>query len=96
VADAGFKAATEAEPWRIGRDRNFIARPPDRINYPLSKELPSAQMDDRAVRIAKAEHCVIALIFPNGLQDEPYAEPPRKHGTLRSGVGYTDPKIVPY
>jgi pyruvate dehydrogenase (quinone) len=51
---------------------------------------------DRAVRIAKGERRVTALIFPNDLQDEPYAEPPRKHGTLHSGVGYTDPKVVPY
>jgi pyruvate dehydrogenase (quinone) len=51
---------------------------------------------DRAVRIAKGERRVTALIFPNDLQDAPYAEPPRKHGTLHSGVGYTDPKIVPY
>ena len=51
---------------------------------------------DRAVRIAKGERRVTALIFPNDLQDEPYEEPPRKHGTLHSGVGYTDPKVVPY
>ncbi|MGD0102730.1 MAG: thiamine pyrophosphate-requiring protein [Rhodopila sp.] len=51
---------------------------------------------DRAVRIAMGERRVTALIFPNDLQDEPYTEPPRKHGTLHSGVGYTDPKVVPY
>jgi len=51
---------------------------------------------DRAVRIAMGERRVTALIFPNDLQNEPYAEPPRKHGTLHSGVGYTDPKIIPY
>ncbi|MEA2739500.1 MAG: hypothetical protein QOH05_2807, partial [Acetobacteraceae bacterium] len=51
---------------------------------------------DRAVRIAVGERRVTALVFPNDLQDEPYAEPPRKHGTLHSGVGYTDPKVVPY
>src|SRR5690349_2640394 len=50
---------------------------------------------DRAVRIAKAERRVTALIFPNDLQDEPYEDPPRKHGTIHSGVGYTDPLIVP-
>ena len=26
----------------------------------------------------------------------PYEEPPRKHGTLHSGVGYAAPKVVPY
>jgi pyruvate dehydrogenase (quinone) len=51
---------------------------------------------DRAVRIAKAERRVTALIVPNDLGDEPYQDPPRKHGTSHSGVGYTDPRIVPF
>ena len=29
-------------------------------------------------------------ILPNDLQELPYEEPPRKHGTVHSGVGYTD------
>ena len=51
---------------------------------------------DRAVRVAKAERRVTALVIPNDLGDEPYAEPARKHGTIHSGVGYTDPRTVPY
>ncbi len=51
---------------------------------------------DRAVRIAKSERRVTALVIPNDLQEEPYAEPPRKHGATHSGVGYTAPKVVPY
>jgi pyruvate dehydrogenase (quinone) len=51
---------------------------------------------DRAVRIALGERRVTAIILPSDLQEEPYEEPPRKHGTLHSGVGYTDPKVVPY
>ncbi len=51
---------------------------------------------DRAVRIAKADRRVTAIIMPNDLQDVPYADPPRKHGTLHSGTGYTAPKVVPY
>jgi pyruvate dehydrogenase (quinone) len=51
---------------------------------------------DRAVRIAISQRRVTALVFPNDLQDAPYEEPPRKHGTLHSGVGYSKPKIVPY
>ena len=53
-------------------------------------------MVDRAVRIAIGEREVTAVIFPNDLQEVPYEEPPRKHGTLHSGVGYQHPKIVPY
>ncbi len=51
---------------------------------------------DRAVRIAVGERRVTAIIFPNDLQELPYEEPPRKHGTLHSGVGYSPPKVVPY
>jgi len=51
---------------------------------------------DRAVRIALGERRVTAVIFPNDLQELPYEEPPRKHGTLHSGVGYSAPKVVPY
>src|SRR6195952_5570035 len=47
---------------------------------------------DRAVRIAKAERRVTVIVLPNDLQDEPYEEPPRAHGTLRSGIGYAAPK----
>jgi pyruvate dehydrogenase (quinone) len=50
---------------------------------------------DRAVRIAKAERRVTAIIFPNDLQEEPYEDPPRKHGTVHSGVGYSAPRIIP-
>jgi pyruvate dehydrogenase (quinone) len=51
---------------------------------------------DRAVRIAVGERRVTALILPSDLQEVPYEEPPRSHGTLHSGVGFTAPKIVPY
>jgi pyruvate dehydrogenase (quinone) len=50
---------------------------------------------DRAVRIAKAERRVTALVFPNDLQEMDYAEPPRKHGAVFSGVGWSQPKIMP-
>jgi pyruvate dehydrogenase (quinone) len=51
---------------------------------------------DRAVRIALAQRTVTVVILPNDLQDEPYEDPPRAHGTLRSGVGFVAPKIVPH
>ena len=53
-------------------------------------------MVDRGVRIAVGQREVTALIFPNDLQEVPYQEPPRKHGTLHSGAGYRCPKVVPY
>ena len=51
---------------------------------------------DRAVRTAVGERKVTALILPNDLQELPYEEPARAHGTLHSGVGYSRPKVVPY
>jgi pyruvate dehydrogenase (quinone) len=51
---------------------------------------------DRAIRIAVGDRQVTALILPNDLQDLPYEEPPRKHGTVHSGVGYQEPRRLPY
>jgi pyruvate dehydrogenase (quinone) len=50
---------------------------------------------DRAVRIAKGERRVTAIILPNDLQEAEYEEPARKHGTAHSGVGYCQPRVVP-
>jgi pyruvate dehydrogenase (quinone) len=51
---------------------------------------------DRAVRIALGERRVTAIILPNDLQEMPYEEPARKHGTVHSGIGFSKPKTVPY
>ncbi|MDE1934323.1 MAG: thiamine pyrophosphate-requiring protein [Bradyrhizobium sp.] len=51
---------------------------------------------DRAVRTAIGERRVTAIILPNDLQELAYVEPPRAHGTVHSGVGFTRPKTVPY
>ncbi len=53
-------------------------------------------MIDRGIRTALGERKVTALVFPNDLQDLPYEEPPRKHGAVLSGIGYSKPKVVPY
>jgi pyruvate dehydrogenase (quinone) len=50
---------------------------------------------DRALRIAKGERLVTAIILPNDLQDLEYEAPARKHGTVHSGIGYSAPVIVP-
>src|SRR5436305_1998669 len=49
---------------------------------------------DRAMRIAIAKRRVTALVFPNDLQEAEYEEPPRKHGTVHFGVGFTLPRVV--
>jgi pyruvate dehydrogenase (quinone) len=51
---------------------------------------------DRAIRIAKAERTVTCVIIPNDVQEMTAVEtPPRKHGTIHSGVGYTPPRVIP-
>jgi pyruvate dehydrogenase (quinone) len=51
---------------------------------------------DRAVRIAKAERAVCTLIIPGDVQEEKAVpSPPREHGAIYSGLGYTEPRIVP-
>ena len=50
---------------------------------------------DRAVRIAQGHRRVTALILPADLQDEPMAQPPRAHGAVLSGVGWTPPVVIP-
>ncbi|GGK03856.1 thiamine pyrophosphate-requiring protein [Pseudomonas matsuisoli] len=51
---------------------------------------------DRAIRTALGERRVTALILPNDIQELEYQDPPSKHGTVHSGVGYQRPKVVPY
>src|ERR1700761_531311 len=51
---------------------------------------------DRAIRIAIGERRVTAIILPNDLQEMEYETPPRAHGTLHSGVGFSIPRTVPH
>ncbi|HWO56534.1 MAG TPA: thiamine pyrophosphate-requiring protein, partial [bacterium] len=51
---------------------------------------------DRAIRIAKAERTVTCIILPGDVQElEAVPHPPRKHGTIFSGIGYSDPRVIP-
>jgi pyruvate dehydrogenase (quinone) len=52
-------------------------------------------LTDRAVRIALGERKVTALVFPNDLQDLPMEEPPRQHGAVFSGIGWSAPRVTP-
>jgi pyruvate dehydrogenase (quinone) len=54
------------------------------------------QLIDRAVRIAAAERTVTCVIVPNDVQEMDAVEtPPRQHGTVHTGVGYSAPRVVP-
>ncbi|MGE5523816.1 MAG: thiamine pyrophosphate-requiring protein [Rhodospirillaceae bacterium] len=51
---------------------------------------------DRAVRIARDQRTVTCIVFPNDVQDkDAVEEPPREHGTVHTGIGYTGRATVP-
>jgi pyruvate dehydrogenase (quinone) len=50
---------------------------------------------DQAIRIARSERTVCCVIVPNDLQDMDFENPPREHGTVHSGTGYSAPRVVP-
>jgi pyruvate dehydrogenase (quinone) len=56
----------------------------------------AAHLIDRAVRIARSQRTVTAVIVPSDVQEQPYEEPPRAHGALYAGEpGFRDPVIRP-
>ena len=50
---------------------------------------------DRAFRVALASRSPTCVIIPDDVQELPYADPPRAHGTAHSGPGYMKPRILP-
>ncbi len=62
----------------------------------LSSPLQARHMVDRALRIAMEQRCVTCIIVPNDVQDLPaVAQPPREHGTVHTGIGYTAHSNLP-
>lgn len=51
---------------------------------------------DRAMRISQSMRTVTCIIVPNDVQGmDAVKVPPRKHGTIHSGLGYSRPRVVP-
>src|SRR3954462_15449442 len=50
---------------------------------------------DRAIRIAKATRSVTCVIVPDDIAEQPYSEPPRRHGAVFSSSGYSEPRVIP-
>jgi pyruvate dehydrogenase (quinone) len=50
---------------------------------------------DRALRVALSSRTVTAIIVPNDVQEEPYEDPPREHGSVFSSTSFEPPRIVP-
>src|SRR3954454_15948274 len=51
---------------------------------------------DRAVKIAKASRSVTCVIVPEDIQESPYEDPPREHGSIYTGVEDSlRPRVIP-
>jgi pyruvate dehydrogenase (quinone) len=50
---------------------------------------------DRAMRVAQASRSVTCIIVPEDVQESPYEDPPRAHGSVFSSVGFKEPSVVP-
>ncbi len=56
----------------------------------------AATLIDRAVRIARSQRTVTAVIVPSDVQEMAHEEPPREHGAIYAGEpGFHDPVIRP-
>src|SRR5215207_2920427 len=61
----------------------------------ISVPAQARHVTDHAVRIAAATRSVTCVIIPNDVQEEPYEEPPREHGSVFSGGTLSAPVIRP-
>ena len=62
----------------------------------VSSPVQMRHVVDRAVRIACAMRTVTCIIVPNDVQEMTAVEkPPRAHGTIHSGIGYSAPRVIP-
>ncbi len=64
--------------------------------YTVSDPMALRHVVDRAFRTAKGMRAVAAVIVPKDVQEQPYADPPKKHNTLHSSAGYCAPVVVPH
>jgi pyruvate dehydrogenase (quinone) len=69
----------------VARDYVQMATVPEQIRH----------LVDRAIRIALSQRTVTCLIVPNDLGSMEASEPPHKHGTVHSSLGYSRPRVVP-
>jgi pyruvate dehydrogenase (quinone) len=97
LAIAG-QAARTARGAHYQQEVNLERMFADVADYVHEAAVPSQvrHLVDRAMRTALGRNGISVLVLPNDLQELPYEEPPRKHGSVFSGIGYSKPKVVPY
>ncbi|MGH7684873.1 MAG: thiamine pyrophosphate-dependent enzyme, partial [Vulcanimicrobiaceae bacterium] len=62
----------------------------------MSSPVAARHIVDRALRIAMGMRSVTTIIVPKDIQEKKaVSNPPHKHNTLHSGVGYCRPRVIP-
>jgi len=62
----------------------------------IASPVAARHVIDRAVRCALAENSVTCVIVPKDVQEQDAVpNPPHKHNTAHSGIGYSRPRIIP-
>src|SRR2546423_13657707 len=62
----------------------------------LNAPSQAGNLVDRAYRLAQAMRSVTCLIVPNDVQEQPYSEPARAHGSVFSGGAIQAPHVIPH
>ena len=76
-------------------DLQILFKDVSEYSYTIASTESTRHVVDRAFRTAMGMRGVATVIFPKDLQEEEYSEPPRKHNTVHSGVGYSAPMVIP-
>jgi pyruvate dehydrogenase (quinone) len=62
----------------------------------ITSPVAARHVVDRAIRCALAKRSVTCVIVPKNVQEEEAVPvPPHKHNTVHSGIGYSQPRIIP-
>ncbi len=62
----------------------------------VSSPMALRHVIDRAFRIAMGYRGVATIVLPKDVQEAKFTEPPHKHNTLHSSVGYSPPVVTPH
>jgi pyruvate dehydrogenase (quinone) len=91
------QAARTARGAHYQQELNLDRMFQDVADYVHEAAVPSQvrHLLDRAMRTVLGRNGIGVLVLPSDLQDLPWEEPPHKHGSIQSGVGYNRPRVVP-
>jgi len=97
----GVARETVSRWWSAYAGRGLDALPHERRGRPLGSGRPrnaeqARHLIDRACKVALTNRTVTAVIIPEDVGESAAVEsPPREHGAVFSGVGWTQPRVIP-